>query len=59
MLKRLMWSKDVARTQVSPHACRPVHVQNQQRHGWWLLPGGTKHDVVAGERGWAVEREEA
>lgn len=42
-----------------PHSCPSVHVQNQQRHGWRLLPGRTKHGVVAGERGCAVEREDA
>ena len=59
VLRRLMRSKDVPQTQASPHSRPPVHVQNQQRHRWRLLPGGTKHGVVAGERDWAVEREEA
>lgn len=53
-----MRSKDVPQTQVSPNSCPPVHVQNQQRHCRRLLPGGTKHGVVAGERGWAMEWEE-
>lgn len=59
VLRRLMRSKDVPRTQASPHSQPPVHVQNQQRHRRRLLPGGTEHGVVAGERGGAVEREEA
>lgn len=54
-----MRSKDVPRTQASPHSQPPVHVQNQQRHRRRLLPGWTEHGVVAGERGRAVEREEA
>lgn len=59
VLRRLMRSKDGPQTQVSPHSSPLVHVQNQQRHRWWLLPGRTKHGVVAGEKGWAVEWEEA
>lgn len=54
-----MRSKDVPQTQASPHSRPPVHVQNQQRHRWRLLPGGTKHGVVAGERDWAMEWVEA
>ena len=55
VLRRLMRSKDVPRTQTSPHSQPPVHVQNQQRHRRRLLPGWTEHGVVAGERGRAVE----
>lgn len=49
-----MKAKDVPQPQFPPHFCFPVYVQNQQRHSWWLLPGRTKHGVVAGERGWAM-----
>ena len=58
VLRRLMRSKDVPRTQASPHSHPPVHVQNQQRHRRRLLPGGTEHGVVAGERGglWSGRR---
>lgn len=44
---------------VSPDSCPSVHVQNQQRNRGRLLPRGTKHGVVAGERGCAVEWEKA
>lgn len=55
VLRKLMKAKDVPQSQPPPpHFCFPVYVQNQQRHGWWLLPGRTKHGVVAGERGWAM-----
>lgn len=52
-----MRSKDMPCTQVVSNSCPPVHAQNQQRHCGWLLPGWTKHGVVAGEKIWAVEWE--
>lgn len=58
-MRRLTRSKDVPQISVFPPdfshlSPLPVHVQNQQGHCRWLLPGRTKHGVVAGERGWAM-----
>lgn len=54
VLRRLMKSKDMPWTQVSPHFCPPVYAQNQQGHHWRLLLGRTKHALVAGESGLAM-----